>query len=219
MPLLRNDATLLAAFRAGRREALGRVYRAYVQSVERYVRALARASGNSALGQASAVADLLQEIFVRAFSPGARDGYDGLRDFGPYLNRIAHNCFVDVARATGREILKQPEEMALVLDDADPEQDNCDPRTLSVLTAYLGVLPAPLRGIYEQRFVLGHSQDEAAAASGLSRRAIRTGEQRLRRGLRKALVRAGISLRELEEPAKDSSTRIPAPAVLNRGRS
>jgi len=49
--------------------------------------------------------------------------------------------------------------------------------------------------------VLGRSQVDASAALGVSRGAMRNREDHLRNGLRKALARAGISLRELDRPA------------------
>jgi RNA polymerase sigma factor (sigma-70 family) len=216
--LFADDRELLAAFREGRRDALEHVYRTYVRAVDRRLRALARSSGHHAtIAQPSVIADLLQDIFVRAFSPRARNGYDGLRDYGPYLMTIARNCFYDLLRSSGRELATQPTELALVVGAADPEPDHwCDRRLPAVLGAYIGALPPPLRRIYEQRFVLGLSQIETSSALGLSRRAVRTGEDRLRRGLRKTLVQSGISLRELHQPDVESSTRIPAPAVSAR---
>jgi RNA polymerase sigma-70 factor (ECF subfamily) len=214
MPLFRNDPDLLRAFKEGRRAALERVYRTYVGSVDRYVHGRALAAGYPEMAQPSAVADILQEVFIRAFSVGARAAYDGLRDFGPYLTTIAHNCFVDVLRARGREVLVGPEELSLVVD-VSPSDDGelADPRVSELLAAYLGGLSAGLASVYEQRFVLGRSQMDAAAALGLSRRKLRTAEGRLRRGLRKALSRAGISLRDLEQASAEFATRIPARAV------
>jgi DNA-directed RNA polymerase specialized sigma24 family protein len=84
-----EDPELLRAYREGRREALERVYRHYVRIVERYLRAFARTARDATLREPDAIADLLQEVFVRAFSAGARKGYDGQRDFGPYLTTIA----------------------------------------------------------------------------------------------------------------------------------
>jgi RNA polymerase sigma-70 factor (ECF subfamily) len=213
-----NDRELLLSFRAGRREALERVYRAYVRSVDRALRAMARRSGHADLAQPSAIADLLQEIFVRAFSPAARSAYDGVRDFGPYLMTITRNCFFDLLRAAGRELPTRPEDLMTAADaDAAEPDAGCDPKVHAVLAAYVRDLPAPLEQVYRQRFVLGQSQIEASASLGLSRRAIRTAEDRLRRGLRRALVQAGISLRELHEPVVDFPPRIPAAAVSHKG--
>jgi RNA polymerase sigma factor (sigma-70 family) len=218
--LLQDDREFLAAFREGKRDALERVYRQYVRAVDNHVRALARATGNQEMTQRGAVADLVQEVFVRAFTASARRAYDGLRDFGPYLMTVARNCFVDTLRARGREVLRNVEELVDALDGSVEEpQPTCDPKTQAVVTQYLRDLPDPLRAVYEQRFVLGNSQEESAAAVGLSRRSFRTAEDRLRRGLRKALVRAGISLRELDGSREDFSTRPAVPAVLSRSRS
>jgi RNA polymerase sigma-70 factor (ECF subfamily) len=221
MSVFRDHPELLSAFREGRREALERVYRAYVREVDAYLRAQARAAACSELGHASAIADIVQEVFIRAFSAQARRGFDGLRDFGPYLTAIARNCFVDALRARGREVLKAPEQLSLIVDEPPAEVPRwCEPTILSVLTAYLRELPADLNGVYEQRFTLGQSQEEASAALGISRRTLRTAETHLRRGLRQALIRAGISLREPQaHPPPDFSTRIAAPAVVvGKGR-
>jgi RNA polymerase sigma factor (sigma-70 family) len=198
MARFENDRELQAAFRAGHPQALDQVYRAYAPVVDRAVRRFAQRSGEASLAQPSVIADLLQEIFARAFSPSARRAYDGARDLGPYLVTIARNCFLDSLRTSGRELLTQPEELAPSQDADVPERDDwTDPKVVAVVTGYLQSLPPDLQGIYRQRFVLDRSQVDASSALGSSRRAIRTGEERLRRGLRKALVRAGISLREL----------------------
>jgi RNA polymerase sigma-70 factor (ECF subfamily) len=214
-----DDRELLVAYRAGRRDALERVYRTYARDVDFTLRTLARASGYAEISQTNGIADLLQEVFVRAFSPAARNAYDGIRDFKPYLLTIARNCFLDALRAMGREIPRRSEELALALDADVTELDGwADPRVVAAVDGFLRTLPAAVQGVCEQRFVLGRSQAEVSAALGLSRGEIRTSERRLRRGLRKALVQAGISLEELRQPHEDSSTRIPVPAVLQRGR-
>jgi RNA polymerase sigma factor (sigma-70 family) len=217
MPLFREQPKLLSAFRDGRRDALETVYRAYVRSVERYLRTTARRCGDQALGQTSAIADLLQEVFVRAFSDAGRSGYDGIRDYAPYLTTIARNCFIDAQRLRGREVLTNPDDLSLTIDETtEMEPGWCDPRALDVLAVYLRDLTPAMRGVYEHRFVRGRSQEAACTALGMSRRSLRTAEDHLRRGLRKALSRAGISLRDLAEPAADSPTRIGARAVKLR---
>ena len=53
-------------------------------------------------------------------------------------------------------------------------------------------LQPELRGVYEERFERGLSQTETSERLGLSRRALRTLETHLRRGLRKSLLMAGL---------------------------
>jgi RNA polymerase sigma factor (sigma-70 family) len=191
MPPFHDVPGLLVAFREGKPEALSTVYRHYVRSVDSYLRALARRAGTPDLCQASAVADLLQEVFIRAFSPSARLAYDGLRDFGPYLNAIARNCFIDTLRKRRIEVPVGVEDLEAG-DMAASGLDDYDPKVVAVLEAYLRDLSAPEKRVYEMRFVDGRSQETACEALGMSRRSLRTSEERLRKGLRKALFMAGV---------------------------
>lgn len=210
MSMFWTQPALLSSFRRGERAALESVYRAHVRCVERYLRALASRSGADELRQPTAIADLLQEVFVRAFSSAGRNGYDGIRDYTPYLTTIAHNCFIDAQRARGREVLTSPDDLTLTVDDRmEVDPGWCDPKTAAVVTAFVRGLDPKLKRVYEQRFVLGRSQEIASSELSLSRRAVRTAENRLRVGLRKALVRAGISLREIREVGETFPARIP----------
>jgi RNA polymerase sigma factor (sigma-70 family) len=214
MSLFEGRPELLRAFRDAQRDALEVVYRGYVRAVDRYLRTQIRASGYRDLAQAGTVADLIQDVFVRAFSRSGRLGYDGVRPYAPYLTTIARNCFIDALRARGREVSMSPDDLTLILDDTNPLPDEwCEPRTQAVVVEYVGALSPPLAGIYQQRFVLGRSQEQASAALGLSRRSVRTAENHLRRGLRQALARAGISWRELCDELADSPARIAGPSV------
>jgi RNA polymerase sigma-70 factor (ECF subfamily) len=215
----RDHPELLLGFREGRREVLESVYRAHVRSVERYLRALARRSGKRDLAQPSAVSDLIQETFVHAFAPEARRRYDGLRPYGAYLAAIARNCFVDALRVQGREVAEDPGALPADLEDVAGPEEPRDLKVLAVIAAYVGQLPARLKDVCEQRFVLGRSQEEASALLGLSRRALRTNEQRLKRGLRKALQSAGISLAELGHRPAETATPAAAPPALHGERS
>ena len=192
MPLFRDTPALLLPFREGQPAALERVYRFYVRPMDIYFNAMARFARAPELSQPSAIADLLQEIFMRAFSPNARQAYDGLRDYSPYLNTIARNCFVDALRKRKKEILIGPGDLPLTAEEAPPADEMYDPKVLAVLEVYLKELPAELKGVYQQRFVLGLSQDQACKTLSLSRRSLRTAEDHLRRGLRKALLLAGV---------------------------
>jgi len=197
MPLLRNTPQLLLDFRAGTPAALETIYRHYVRGVDVYLRALARSAGSPALAQPSAIADLLQEVFIRVFSPSARQAYDGLRDFGPYLNAIARNCFIDALRRGKKERLLGLGESAVAVEDVPiSTQERYEPLVIAVLESYLRELPASLRGVFEQRFELGVSQEVACDKLGISRSSLRTAEGHLRNGLRKALILAGVWQRE-----------------------
>ncbi len=193
MPIFQGQPDLLEAFRRGERWALEHVYRAHVRMLDGYLRTLARAGQTRELGQASAIADSLQEVFIRAFSPGARGVYDSTRPYAPYLRKIAKNLFIDQLRAQGRVL----EQLVDTLPDASGAapfegEPSADPLVATVLSAYLAALPPPLLGVYEQRFVLGNSQETACSVLGVTRRRLRTDEERLKSGLRRALVNNGI---------------------------
>lgn len=193
MPIFQGQPQLLEAFRQGERWALERVYREHVRMLDGYLRTLARAGQGRELTQASAIADSLQEVFIRAFSPAGRSAYDGTRPYGPYLRRIAKNLFIDQLRAQGRAL----EQLVETLPDASEAgsldaEPGADPLVAEVLSAYLAALPPPLLGVYEQRFVLGQSQETACSVLGITRRRLRTDEERLKTGLRRALMNHGI---------------------------
>jgi RNA polymerase sigma-70 factor (ECF subfamily) len=215
MPTLRNDPKLLARFRRGEREALERVYWAYVDRVERVVRygfQLLNASGALYVEglRSDDVADVVQETFTRAFGERARLAYDGLRDYGPFLVTITRNLLVDRLRKQGRE-LQTGDLEALDGEAAVEERPFADDATMKVVREYLATLPEALRGVHEQRYVRGISQEEAARALGLSRQQIRTLEKRLRDGLAERLERAGLTEDE------KSPTNLPAPAYGAKG--
>ena len=178
-------------FVAGCREALGEVYRAYRSPVDAYLNSLVSSKCWRAAN--FAVADLRQEVFLHAFAPRARAAYDPARLYAPYLMRIARNCFIDESRLRRRELLL-PASEALdgELDWADT-RESWDPRFAATVQSYLGDLPPRLRAVYDQRFVCGQSQEIACSALGLTRRKLRTAEEHLKRGLRKALVLRGCS--------------------------
>jgi RNA polymerase sigma factor (sigma-70 family) len=217
---LADDPELLKGFREGRREALERIYRDNVRAVDGYLRTLARTSGHAGLVQTSWIADLIQEVFIRAFSSAARKSYDGVRSFAPYLLTITRNAFIDCLRASGREIPKSADELAVLVEQTtDAPEPGLDGPTLSLLEAYVRGLPPELEAVYHQRFVLGRSQEAASAGLGISRRAIRTAEDRLRKGLRKALVRAGVRLRDLADQGEEFPTRLRPAPVRPGGRT
>ena len=95
------DAGLLRAFRKGDPDALEAVYRQHVGEVESWLRRALLRVGRLTPAD---LGDLVQDVFLRAFSDAARASYDGLREYPPFLMTIARNLFVDWARRAGREI-------------------------------------------------------------------------------------------------------------------
>jgi RNA polymerase sigma-70 factor (ECF subfamily) len=200
MPFLRTDRALLDRFRAGGPEALGAVYWEYVRKVERLLSAgfEVRGRGTRVAGacrQPDDLADLVQEVFLRAFSEKGRRAYDGLRDYGPYLYAIARNVLVDWARVRGREIpapwaeLEAAVEVTPVIDDTPPW---ATATTMRVVESYLSALPQDLREVHKLRHEEGLSQEQAAQRLGVGRQTLRTLERRLQDGLVAALDAAGI---------------------------
>jgi RNA polymerase sigma-70 factor, ECF subfamily len=185
VPFLRSRPGLLAAFRRGDRAALEEVYWAYVDVVEIAIRrghAIA-SKGTRVPGAApDAVADSVQETFLRAFREGARSAYDGVREYGPYLRTIARNVLVDRARSERREI--PVDDLAPMLDATEaPDEPWADAETMRIVEDYIASLDDELRSIHEARYVRGLSQNVAAETLGITRQTVRTLEARLREGL------------------------------------
>lgn len=132
--------------------------------------------------------DALHETFRRAFEPRARDGYDGLRPYGPYLRTIARNVVLQTFRAREVVVLdesKPPQTDVHTLsgERLNPEANLARKQLRTKVQAFLGQLPAGDRRLLELRFVEGRSQREVAEALGIGRQRIRTREIKLRRAL------------------------------------
>ena len=191
---------LLARFREGDGSALETVYWAYVDPVTRIVQAVlnsyATASGEQVKFAATELGDLVQEVFVRAFSPQSRRHYDGNRPYGPYLGQIARNTVADHWRVIRRQVVIDVAPLldALSLETSAIEKAPehwADRETVAVVERYLASLEPDVRRVHEALYVQGLSQRDAAAALGLGRQAVRGVEARLRAGLRRELERSG----------------------------
>lgn len=190
--IFHDDPGLLAAFRAGEHAALAAIYRRYLDPVGAQLASLARAIGAFELAQPSAVADLSQEVFARAFSESARSSYDPARPYGPYLNAIAKNCLVDLVRKRRRDVACDLHDPASIDRGASSWDDDFERTLLAVVDTYVSGLSAPLRDVYEQRFALGLTQKATCDVLGITRRTLRTAEAHLKRGVFEALCVAGV---------------------------
>jgi len=200
MTVFHGRLDLLQRFRNGERAALEIVYRTYVERVAAIVRHGLRSptqDDRPRVCRPEDMGDLVQEIFMRAFAPAARTGFDGLRDYGPYLFALARNVMIDWARRAGREVPTDwPEMEALAGAQGDSSADaELDPAVRAVVDKYLQGLDAELRAVHEARYLRGLTQEQGAATLGISRQSLRTLEQRLRTGLRRALKHSELARR------------------------
>lgn len=209
MPVLIEDRALLEAFRAGDKHALRRVYEFYFDDVYRLSALGFVSNDGKRIGRIEREADrldFLQDVFVRAFSKQARESYDGLRPYRPFLLRIARNLRVDRARQQSRE----PSASPLLVDDSlrldelidqnlalpnghDAESEAGWQRMLHETASIVGGLEQDLQELARLRFVDELSQADTAEKLGTTRRRVRTLEGRLMRAVRRGLSRVGLS--------------------------
>jgi RNA polymerase sigma-70 factor (ECF subfamily) len=201
MTVFRGRADLLQRFREGDPDALEIVYRTYrtkVVALVRYgLRGPDQGGGARRFGRPEDLGDLVQETFMRAFAPAARSGFDGLRDYGPYLHAVARNVMLAWARRTGREVPTDWPELEALASANEPHDDgaDADPQVRAVVASYVEGLEPELRAVHEARYLRGLSQEQGAAALGISRQSLRTLEKRLRTGLRRALKHGELGAR------------------------
>jgi RNA polymerase sigma factor (sigma-70 family) len=184
------------AFRRGDAWALESIYWAYVDGVEHVLRVgFMTRSGTSVIPgvrDQNRRADLIQEVFLRAFGESARQRFAVGLEYRPYLWSISRNVLVDHHRRTRRDkATQQPDlEYDLVLVQQPSEPEGFEPALVEVVERYVRDLGSPLREVQEMRFVKGKSQKEAAKELGISRQNVRTLEARLKEGLQCALQAA-----------------------------
>ncbi|MBK6686821.1 MAG: sigma-70 family RNA polymerase sigma factor [Deltaproteobacteria bacterium] len=199
--LLLGDRSLLDAFRRGDAQALTKIYYHHVDDVARLVRrgfVLDAQGGARVFGapNADVERELVQETFLRAFSPAGRRAFDGLRPYRPYLLRIAKNLLIDRHRRRRPEVSLEnwPEGAALDAAPLGPEleQSMDDRKLFEVTKVYLQALPAEEREIVRLRFEEGLSQDVVSAQLGVTRRRVRSVEESVQRGLERHLSSQGL---------------------------
>src|SRR5580692_8945302 len=163
---------LLRRFRAGDREALGTVYWHYVDAVEALLRRCL-ASRAGAMAHGKEVADVLQDVFVKAFSESARLAFDESREYRPFLMVIARHTLIDHLRVAPREISLDAAAIDALVDTREGhEQDSGpwgEPQTMALVEKYIEELDEHQRAVYVERYVRCRSQEHTAEALGTSR--------------------------------------------------
>jgi len=184
----------LREFRDGERSALEQVYVAYIDEVEAIVcRFLAAGTRGRSLRDSTEAGDLVQEVFIRAFSDKARRSFDSRRDFGPFLGALTRNLLFDWARRRGREILSDDLDGYCAPSSRNRVEPWAARDTIATVSEYIARLPADLRAVHEYRYVQCLTQEKACELLGISRQALRTREGHLRDGLRRCLKRRELA--------------------------
>jgi RNA polymerase sigma factor (sigma-70 family) len=181
------DGALLRRFRSGDRDALAQVYRTHFDEVERFIRRGLLAMG---LFSPANLADVIQDVFLKAFAPAARSRYDAERGpYAPFLMTLSRNVLVDWARRHGREA--RVDGHAAVEDAVGGEAAGApsmfEPSLVAATKRYVEKLSPELRALHHRRFVLAEPQRQAAERLGITRQNLRTLERRLVEGLRQHL--------------------------------
>jgi RNA polymerase sigma-70 factor, ECF subfamily len=206
----RWSAKFCERFRHGDRAVIEEVYWAYLSLVEHVLTAgfwlKGRAIPVPGVRDADQRADLVQEVFVRAFSDAARQSFDAALDYRSYLLGISRNLLIDHHRRTRNRPLVFDFQLDRPHDDL-PGPDALTWQSsalIAIVEVYVAGLKSPLRELYYTRFVLGRSQREAADGLGLSRQNVRTLEERVKAGLRTALRRARHTQRSVRAALEDT---------------
>jgi RNA polymerase sigma-70 factor (ECF subfamily) len=167
-------------FRTGDAEALRVVYDAHMVEITRVAR---RFLGPRA--QNADVEDVVQEVFSRAFTQTARNGFDASLRYGAYVGTIARNVLIDWARQKQREPVVEPEsQLATTALALVPSLDDSVMKHVSL---YLARCAPDLLRICELRYVEGRTQREICDSLGVTRQELRTKELRLLRALRREM--------------------------------
>ena len=195
MARLLEDRELLNAYRRGDRSALEEVYREYAQRLFAFL-----AKGFTYQSQGAScvfrgyrepweLEEAVQEVFVRAFAPGARNAYDGLRPFRNYLFTIARNLVIDRFRRAGREVIAEQDDLA---DRAppdpneagaqrDPEHAAADRELAQHVEAFVQALDRDEREVFTQRFREQRSIEAVARQLSMTEHRVKRLERRIKK--------------------------------------
>jgi RNA polymerase sigma-70 factor (ECF subfamily) len=201
---------LLTGFRQGSREALTRVYQRHCREIAALLQhGFSFSAGDrnhrfAGYNSAFDMQDALHETFRKAFEPRAREAYDGIRPYGPYLRTIARNVVLTRLRARelllpGVDLPDGPLQGDAALSPAhaepppSPERAMHQAQTRELVADFLSTLSAQDRELVDCRFVRGHSQRDAARELRIGRQRLRTHERRIKRALLNYLRSRGES--------------------------
>ena len=185
MPVELDDKALMLRYRDGDVTAFEMLYERHRGPLYRYLLRNVYDTG--------AAEDIFQEVWSRIVRN--RASYRPLAKFTTYMYHIAHNCFIDHCRKTGR----QPATVAIDDESAADTSAGTDPvRSAAVydLVAQLKVALAELPAAQREAFLLheesGLSLEEIGQAMGVGRETVKSRLRYALAKLRKSLPRDEI---------------------------
>ncbi len=176
------DAALVRGALAGRQQAARELVERHREAVYRLAR--------SATGDEEEAFDITQEAFVAGFA--ALHRYDPTRPFRGWIAAIALNKCRDHARRRAvRRFLRMPmpdnASDWIAEDTPSTETIAADRAELAATARAIAALPASLKDVLILRTIEGLSQEETAAALGISGKAVETRLYRARQKLGQAV--------------------------------
>jgi RNA polymerase sigma-70 factor, ECF subfamily len=176
----RSDEELAVAIQGGETALFGELMRRYQPKLERY--------GRRFLGDGDAIADAVQETFIKAYKN--LQGFNAKLTFSPWMYRIAHNVFVNMLRSKSRSPIVAVDldtflPHASYDDPADAERDRKDMR--QAIDAGLSRVSAHYKEVLILYYLEELSYDEIAEVLRIPRGTVGVRLKRAREALKKHL--------------------------------
>ena len=206
MTIFQGNRELLDAFRFGEAAALRKVYLHYIQEIELFINQgwynAKQQRRTCGVTDFEVQMELVQEIFMRAFSEKSRIAYDGIRPYKVFLLGIARNTLIDYIRKRpadalsyvsialdSEELGKDPERFLDNMKGETPEQEaDIDwQRCVAATELYVRSLDGFQKQFVELRFQKELTLVEVARQLGITRGKARGVEKDLGRRLKRHL--------------------------------
>ena len=207
---LTDNPALLKAFKEGRQTALHEVYLHYLDDVDSLVRNGFHTESNGfhirGISHPEDRKEIIQEVFIRAFSYNARIAYDGIRPYKTYLFTIARNLMIDRVRKSARDAMHHVRQddtsLPSAIEGAVASKWNAEAKTgeaqlhfdscINELGMYFDKLSKEEREFIQVRFVEELPQRDVAQRLGITRWKARILEKRLLKGMKSQLKQKGL---------------------------
>ncbi|OGQ89093.1 MAG: hypothetical protein A2289_22765 [Deltaproteobacteria bacterium RIFOXYA12_FULL_58_15] len=196
---LAEDRERLAQFRRGETTTLARVFEHYAIDV-----AKALASGMTVVSQGQALRlkgtissfdldDMVHETFIAAFADKARQSYDGLRPYKPYVLAIARNVLLQSYRQDNRRqhLVDAWEQDHAAEMGPDPEESLAERQLKQLYVDFVSSLHEIDRVIMRLRFEEQVPRRRVSEETGLTAMQVRTREQKLKESFLKRMEGSG----------------------------